>query len=71
MFGLGFKIGEIDMSHESGSHCLRKLLDVIKKMENGGDIFKPDKNVADYHEKKFQVFLEMLKDQNKYKKMMD
>ena len=56
--------------HDSGSF-FSKLLDVIRKMEKGGDTFYPDKSVANYHEKKFQVFLEMLKDQEKYKKMME
>ena len=48
-----------------------ELLEVINEMGNGGDIYAPDSSVADYHEKKFKVFLEMLKDQQKYNAIMN
>ena len=40
-------------------------------MGKGGDAYSPDKSVADYHEKKFKVFLEMLQDQRKYRAFME
>ena len=46
------------------------LLDVMERMGEGGDTFSPDPSVADYHDKKFKVFLEMWKDQEKYKELM-
>ena len=39
-------------------------------MEGGGLEFLPDPNVSKFHDLKFQVFLEMLQDQKKYRKMM-
>ena len=48
-----------------------RLLESIKQMGGGGDTFKPDRMVAEYHEKKFKVFLEMVKDQEKYRRIME
>ena len=35
-----------------------------------GSVYKPDKRVSVYHERKYKVFLEMVKDQEKYNKIM-
>ena len=48
-----------------------ELLEVINEMGKGGDVYTPDSSVASYHEKKFKVFLEMLKDQQKYSMIMN
>ena len=45
-------------------------MDVINEMGKGGDVFSPDESVADYHDKKFNVFMQMLNDQRKYKEIM-
>ena len=47
------------------------MLEVINEMGKGGDVYTPDSSVAGYHEKKFKVFLEMLKDQQKYSMIMN
>ena len=39
-------------------------------MGESGSIYKPDKSLAAYHERKYKVFLEMLKDQEKYNEIM-
>jgi hypothetical protein len=39
-------------------------------MEGDSVEFEPDRSVSGYHEAKFKVFLEMLDDQLKYRKMM-
>ena len=46
------------------------LLNVIEGMGESGSIYKPDKTLAAYHERKYKVFLEMLKDQEKYNEIM-
>ena len=47
-----------------------KLLNVIEGMGELGSVYKPDKTVSAYHERKYKVFLEMVKDQEKYNKIM-
>ena len=47
------------------------MLEVINEMGKGGDVYTPDSSVADYHDKKFKVFLEMLQDQQKYNAIMN
>ena len=47
-----------------------KLLNVIEGMGELGSVYKPDKGVSAYHERKYKVFLEMVKDQEKYNKIM-
>ena len=48
-----------------------ELLEVINEMGKGGDVYTHDSSVAGYHKKKFKVFLEMLKDQQKYNAIMN
>ena len=47
------------------------MLEVIQRMGGGGKTFTPDRSVAKYHERKFKVFLKMVEDQEKYKKIME
>ena len=44
---------------------------MINEMGKGGDVFLPDASVANYHDKKYKVFLQMLKEQQKYKEIME
>ena len=46
------------------------LESVIRRMEGQGLEFNPDPKLSKFHEKKFEVFLEMYNDQSKYRKMM-
>lgn len=46
------------------------LLNVIEGMGELGRVYKPDKRVSAYHERKYKVFLEMVNDQEKYNKIM-
>ena len=46
------------------------LAGAIENMGGGGRIFTPDKSVATYHEKKYDVFLQMYEDQEKYRQIM-
>ena len=53
-----------------GIHQYSALLEVIEGMGQSGSIYKPNKSIAAYHERKYKVFLEMLKDQEKYNEIM-
>ncbi|GFR93456.1 FGGY carbohydrate kinase domain-containing protein [Elysia marginata] len=46
------------------------LRDVMTAMGGGGICLHPDNSVARFHKKKYTVFLEMLKDQMKYRDLM-
>ena len=46
------------------------LLNVIEGMGELGRVYKPDKRVSAYHERKYKVYLEMVNDQEKYNKIM-
>ncbi len=46
------------------------LESVIRRMEGQGLEFNPDPKLSKFHDKKFEVFLEMYNDQIKYRKMM-
>jgi len=45
------------------------MLDVLKKMGGTGDVM-PDESTREYHDKKYKVFMEMLKNQRAYKDIM-
>ena len=53
-----------------GIHQYSALLEVIEGMGQSGSIYKPNKSIAAYHGRKYKVFLEMLKDQEKYNQIM-
>ncbi|KAK3777603.1 hypothetical protein RRG08_021720 [Elysia crispata] len=46
------------------------LRDVMSAMGGGGTCIQPDTSVSKFHERKYTVFLEMLKDQRKYRDLM-
>lgn len=46
------------------------LRDVMTAMGGGGTCLHPDSSVAKFHKQKYAVFLEMLKDQIKYRNLM-
>lgn len=54
--------------------CAAKVYDDLKiaaaNMGGGGTLLEPQANSKEYHNRKYQVFLEMLKDQSKYKSIM-
>uniref|UniRef100_A0A1B0FD94 FGGY carbohydrate kinase domain-containing protein n=1 Tax=Glossina morsitans morsitans TaxID=37546 RepID=A0A1B0FD94_GLOMM len=54
--------------------CAAKVYDDLKiaaaNMGGGGTLLEPQANAKEYHNRKYQVFLEMLKDQSKYKSIM-
>ena len=48
----------------------RTMWQVMTDMQHSGDIFKPDPEVEEFHQRKYKVFLEMVKDQRKYAAIM-
>lgn len=54
--------------------CAAKVYDSLEASSNAmggsGKLLIPQFSTKDYHERKYQVFLEMLKDQRKYKNLM-
>ena len=54
----------------TASTSKRTMWQVITDMQHSGDIFKPDPEVEEFHQRKYKVFLEMVKDQRKYAAIM-
>ena len=48
----------------------RTMWQVIDEMQHSGESFTPDPQVGGFHRRKYRVFLEMVKDQQKYKMIM-
>jgi ribulose kinase len=55
----------------AASGAFASIEDAAKAMVHFGEIIKPEKSARAFHDKKYKVFLEMYKDQMKYKAMMD
>lgn len=53
------------------SGCFPNVNAALKAMGGSGKSVKPNTDVLEYHVKKYQVFLEMLKDQKKYRSIMN
>lgn len=52
------------------SGCFSDVDTALKSMGGVGNTVLPDKDVLEYHDKKYKVFLEMLHDQRKYERIM-
>jgi FGGY-family pentulose kinase len=48
----------------------KSIIEAMAAMNQIGNIIKPENKAADYHAKKYKIFLEMYEDQVKYKGMM-
>ncbi|BFZ16497.1 hypothetical protein BsWGS_19536 [Bradybaena similaris] len=78
VLGLPVVLPEVDQSVLLGAAMLgafasgkfASLQSVMAAMGGQGSVVDPDTAVSSFHEKKFQVFLEMLRDQQKYRNMM-
>jgi ribulose kinase len=48
----------------------KSIIEAMAAMNQVGKIIKPDPKTADYHAKKYKIFLEMYEDQIKYKSLL-
>lgn len=54
----------------SAANHFNDIETAIRTMGGQGIVVKPNPEVVDFHKKKYKIFLEMLNDQLKYRKIM-